>query len=507
MSAASKPEKSGRADGLEEPNQRALDGQVSEPGGDEERDDAPAQSAPAKRGETPYRDAAPGGRPSKETRTIWQRATYRWTAITIVMAALLILYSYHPYYKNQQFTPFKTLFPPAFVLWLCFGIFYVKATLEKFHERRYVLRDSGLHLLLLAKRGFDDALSPGVRSAVAVFGAAAVGLGAARGLTPATSAWHGNTAGAALFLSALVVVILLARQLRPKRLYRVVKNRRIKTTLLAIVVKAFFTPLMTGFVVGHLNGISRAWLNHRHLPPMDFKVPNGASIVTSIQLWWTNVGSRLGDLVPSGHDLAGLVSPWAWTRGDVSWGLGLAYDVIFAVDCGWALFGYASESRWLGNKTRSVEPTAFGWLVCLACYPPFNNVLGTYLPLENGPQLVSNDPLATGHLVLRGVVVFLFAIYAGATVSFGFKFSNLTNRGIVSRGPYRFVRHPAYLCKCSAWWLEHVPTMTLTKAFFLTLLCGVYALRAWTEERHLGMDPEYREYKKKTPWVLFPGVY
>ncbi len=501
MSAASKPEKDAKTDGLDEPNKRARDD------GKDDGDDAPVHSSAAKKGETPYRGAIGGGPEPRETRTIWQRATYRWTAITVVMAALLILYSYHPYYKNQQFTPFKTIFPPAFVLWLVFGIFYVKATLEKFHERRYVLRDSGLHLLLLAKAGFDEAISSGVRRAVLLFGGTAVLLGAGRALTPTTSFWHRDIPTAALFGAGLVVAILLARQLRPKRIARLIKNRRIKTTILAIVVKAFFTPLMTGFVVGHLNGISRAWLNHKHLAPMDFKVPNGASIFTSVQLWWTNVGSRLGDLIPSGHDFAGLVQPWAWTRGDVSWGLGLTYDIIFAVDCGWALFGYASESRWLGNKTRSVEPTAFGWLVCLACYPPYNNVLGTYLPLENGSQLISSDPLHTGHLVLRGAVVFLFAIYAAATVSFGFKFSNLTNRGIVSRGPYRFVRHPAYLCKCSAWWLEHVPTMTLTKAFFLTLLCGVYALRAWTEERHLGMDPEYREYKKKTPWVLFPGVY
>ena len=109
--------------------------------------------------------------------------------------------------------------------------------------------------------------------------------------------------------------------------------------------------------------------------------------------------------------------------------------------------------------------------------------------------------------MLKGLIVFFFVIYASATVAFGFKFSNLTNRGIISRGPYRVVRHPAYLTKCSAWWLEHLPTMTLTKAFFLSCLCGVYALRAWTEERHLSKDPEYVAYKAKTPWVLFPGIY
>jgi hypothetical protein len=360
------------------------------------------------------------------------------------MAALLVLYTQHPYYHNQQFTPFKTIYPPAFVIWLVVGIFYCKATLEKFSGQRFMMRDGGLHLVMLAK------------------------------------AWQ------------------------QKRFWRVAKNRRVKTTILAVIVKGFFTPLMTGFVVGHLNNISRAWLNHKHLPTMDFKVPNGTSTINAVKMWWEHVGHRLGDFIPSLHDLSGLVQPWAWTRADFSWGLGLSYDIIFAIDCGWALFGYASESRWLGNKTRSVEPTSFGWLVCITCYPPFNNVLGTYLPLENGVAKVTDEFWL---LALRAGVVFLFAIYASATVAFGMKFSNLTNRGIVSRGPYRFVRHPAYLCKCAAWWLEHIPTITLQKAFFLSLLCGWYALRAWTEERHLSMDPDYRVYKKKTPWVLFPGVY
>jgi protein-S-isoprenylcysteine O-methyltransferase Ste14 len=515
MSAASKgkAKKAVKTGSLPQTQKRVLDVDTLEEGAPDSsadtRDHAATSSPSAKQGETAYRGSSPGGHATGKHTTIWQRATYRWTAVTVVMAALLLLYSYHPYYKNQQFTPFKTIFPPAFVLWLGLGLFYVRATLEKFSERRYTMRDGGLHLLLLAKVAFEDVLSRAQWYAVAIFGGGAAVLGAARGLgtslPPAlrplgTSDW----AGAVCFLSALLAVILLSRGLRPKRLWRVMRNPRVRTTLLGICVKAFFTPLMTGFVVGHLNGISRAWLTHKHLPAMDFKVPNGASILTSVEMWWTHVGRRLGDLIPSGHDLAGLVQPWTWTRADVSWGLGLSYDIIFAIDCGWALFGYASESRWLGNKTRSVEPTAFGWLVCISCYPPFNNVLGTYLPLENGPQIVTGE---TAQLVLRAGVVFLFAIYASATVAFGFKFSNLTNRGIVTRGPYKYVRHPAYLCKCAAWWLEHVPTMTIVKAFFLSLLCGWYALRAWTEERHLGRDPEYREYKKKTPWVLFPGVY
>lgn len=415
MTAASPPDKD------DEPEDDARDS-------DEAASSAPRTKANAK---------------AKPQPNIWQRAVYRWTAITCVMSVLLVIYTQHPYYKNGQFAPWRSLFPTAFVLWLALGILYCKATLEKFSERRYVMRDGGLHLLLLAKA------------------------------------------------------------FQQRRFWRVAKNRRVRTTLLGICVKAFFTPLMTGFVSGHAGNIADLWLRHKHLPPLRFQNTGGMPWHVA-KLWWEHVGSRLHELVPSGADIAWLLAPWNWARDEWRWGLDVAYNFVFFVDCGVALVGYSSESRWLGNKTRSVEPTAFGWAVCLACYPPYNNVLGTYLPLVNGRDIITDEWWL---LFLKGVIVVLFAVYASATVAFGFKFSNLTNRGIVMRGPYRLVRHPAYLCKCTAWWLEHLPTLTLQKAFFLTLLCCVYALRAWTEERHLSKDPDYLVYKKKTPWVLFPGVY
>jgi hypothetical protein len=395
--------------------------------------------------EQPYRDPSPDkGAPRKKAPTLVQRAVYRWSAITTVMAALLVIYSQHPYYRGGQFAPFRPFYFTVFVIWLIFGVIYCKRTLEKFKGQRYTMRDGGLHLLLLAK-AFQE-----------------------------------------------------------KRFWHFAKKPRIRTTLLGIMVKAFFTPLMTGFFSGHVNSIARAWLNRRHLPPLDIKIPAGATAIDSVSIWWKQLAARAVDFLPHGSDFIGLLTPWTWTRAEFSWGLGFAYDMVFVIDCGWALAGYATESRWLGNKTRSVEPTAFGWAICICCYPPFNNLLGTYLPLESGLHRISSENVL---LTFRAFTVLLFAIYASATVAFGFKFSNLTNRGIVSRGPYRFVRHPAYLCKCGAWWLENIPTLTITKAIFLAGLCGVYALRAWTEERHLSMDPDYRAYKKKVPWVLLPGVY
>lgn len=441
----------------------------------------PSKTTPAQ----PERDPRP---------TLWQRATYRWTAITAVMASLLIVYTQHPYYLGNQFAPFRPFYTAAFVVWLALGLFYVRATLQKFEGTRYVVRDGGLHLLLLAKT-FE--LGPLTQPEALVL----AGLVGAAGLL---GKWVIGAAPLLVGAAMLVVaaVFLFVKAIRPRRLFRHAKTPRVRTTLLGIVVKGFYTPLMVGFFSGHANNLAEGWLRHKQLAPFKFVLPKGPAWLQAGS-WFHQLTERLPDLVPAIGDFGGLFAPATWTRADVSWGLGMAYDFVFFVDCGWALIGYSLESRWLDNKTRSVEPTFLGWAAALSCYPPYNNVLGTYLPLENGPQHFGEDVL----LGLRAATVFLFFIYSTATVAFGFKFSNLTSRGVVSRGPYRFVRHPAYLCKCTAWWLEHLPTLTLTKAFFLTLLCGVYALRAFTEERHLSHDPDYVAYKRKVPWILIPGVY
>lgn len=511
----------------DESEEKSPDSRPSRPD-DEKADEAPAKADEADRGpdakkkkisdeltgpSSPYRRNEKPSSNQKPEVTIWQRATYRWTAITAVMATLLVLYTQHPYYQNAQFTPWRTVYPPAFVIWLALGLLYCKATLEKFQGQRYMMTDGGLHLVMLGKVLFAGPVRSG--RILLVLPAIALGLLGAKEppkliVAPIVNALKpqlGAASGVLAFLhlpAFILIAIALSgtiKALFSKKLWRLIRNRRVKTTLLAIIVKGFFTPLMIGFFSGHTNAIVDAWMRHKHALPFRFVPPHGDAF-TQAAAWWAYVKTRLPEMMPSGSDVSGLFSPSTWTRGDIGWGLQLMYDFVFFVDCGWALFGYSSESKWLGNKTRSVEPTFFGWAVALACYPPFNNVLGTYLPLETGPSHIQSEDW---HLVFKAVTVALFCIYSSATVAFGFKFSNLTNRGIISRGPYAYVRHPAYLTKCTAWWLEHIPTMTITKAFFLTLLCCVYALRAWTEERHLSMDPEYREYKKKVPWVIFPG--
>ena len=57
-------------------------------------------------------------------------------------------------------------------------------------------------------------------------------------------------------------------------------------------------------------------------------------------------------------------------------------------------------------------------------------------------------------------ILALTVIYVWATVMFGARFSNLTHRGIITSGPYRFTKHPAYAAKNIAWWMIALPFMT-----------------------------------------------
>ena len=101
-----------------------------------------------------------------------------------------------------------------------------------------------------------------------------------------------------------------------------------------------------------------------------------------------------------------------------------------------------------------------------------------------------------------GWLVALSAVYAWATVAFGFRFSNLTHRGIITNGPYAWTKHPAYVSKNLFWWFAVLPFLAtsgnpvdmIRNSFVLLVVTGVYYWRARTEERHLMADPAYREY-------------
>ena len=179
----------------------------------------------------------------------------------------------------------------------------------------------------------------------------------------------------------------------------------------------------------------------------------------------------------------------------------------FLIDTWLYSFGYLFESKALKNKIKSVDPTWSGWLVALICYPPCNDVLSRIAPQQAGIYAYFDSYTATFYM--RVAVMLLLLVYAWASVSLGTRCSNLTNRGIVSRGAYRIVRLPAYFSKVTVWWLTLLPALGGSYIAITGMLgwTAVYFFRAVTEERHLMQDPDYVAYCQKVKYRFIPYVY
>jgi protein-S-isoprenylcysteine O-methyltransferase Ste14 len=199
-----------------------------------------------------------------------------------------------------------------------------------------------------------------------------------------------------------------------------------------------------------------------------------------------------------------------------SHGFWFLLQIIVFVDVLFFTVGYLVEHPRLKNEIRSVDPTLLGWGVAIACYPPFNGVVASILGW-GGTEFPQFDHPGV-HLTMNFLLLGLMAIYASASVALNLKASNLTHRGIISHGPYRYVRHPAYVCKNLAWWIGTVPATIaaweLSPWSALLVIgstaswTGIYALRALTEEDHLRtVDGEYDAYCTKVPYRFIPRVY
>jgi protein-S-isoprenylcysteine O-methyltransferase Ste14 len=209
-------------------------------------------------------------------------------------------------------------------------------------------------------------------------------------------------------------------------------------------------------------------------------------------------------IVP-GNWAAMVTRPWAEiSSGPVGLTLWLI-SVMFLIDVAFATVGYLLTLRPLDAHIRSANPYTAGWVAALICYPPFV-LMNSGQPLDYHSHTqewfvwLADYPLL---LWLAGIMlIILTAIYAWATVVFGLRFSNLTHRGILTHGPYRWTRHPAYLSKNIFWWIGGMPFLVTSGSWVdlvrncVTLLAvnGVYYWRARTEERHLLNDPAYRAY-------------
>jgi Isoprenylcysteine carboxyl methyltransferase (ICMT) family len=184
-----------------------------------------------------------------------------------------------------------------------------------------------------------------------------------------------------------------------------------------------------------------------------------------------------------------------------------SYFTLYFIDVSLVSMTYLMSLKVTDTHIRSTEPTAMGWVSALVCYQPFWSLISKqYIDYDPGKPWgfwLANIPWL--YYPWACMIILLVAIYVWATIAFGARFSNLTHRGIITNGPYRLTKHPAYLSKNLSWWMMAMPFMlssgwqdALRRCVLLGSLNLIYYLRAKTEERHLGLDPVYVRYAR---WI------
>jgi protein-S-isoprenylcysteine O-methyltransferase Ste14 len=213
-----------------------------------------------------------------------------------------------------------------------------------------------------------------------------------------------------------------------------------------------------------------------------------------LMLWnsWQNVDL----LLPQSPVEAIAKPPYGWYE--------FAYSMIYFIDVLFASVGYVCTFRLLNLHIRWAEDTARGWLACLACYAPFwDPISRNYLPYaenDHGWGYWFGSATTLGS-VWGALILLVVTFHVWATVIFGLRFSNLTNRGIITNGPFRWSKHPAYVSKLLSYamiWLPFLNAVSWENALRNTLLFGclayIYYTRAKAEEAYLMKEPDYRAY-------------
>ena len=99
------------------------------------------------------------------------------------------------------------------------------------------------------------------------------------------------------------------------------------------------------------------------------------------------------------------------------------------------------------------------------------------------------------------VIIFFAFIHLWGEAIMGIRSANISSRGIITTGLFRWTKHPIYVAKCFQWAFIFFPILNaigflnaMQSGILFLLVCAIYAGRALSEERLLAEDPNYIKY-------------
>ncbi|MDB6147918.1 MAG: putative methyltransferase [Spartobacteria bacterium] len=122
-----------------------------------------------------------------------------------------------------------------------------------------------------------------------------------------------------------------------------------------------------------------------------------------------------------------------------------------------------------------------------------------------------NGSLFATHPFLIAIQVAAVGLMIWARITFGWRSfhlsANPTAGGLVTNGPYRFIRHPIYTAICVFVVAGLAGHLSAASAMLAALIFFGANIRIYCEERLLEAQyPDYRAYSARTRRML-PGIY
>lgn len=132
-------------------------------------------------------------------------------------------------------------------------------------------------------------------------------------------------------------------------------------------------------------------------------------------------------------------------------------------------------------------------------------MVGGLLGLLAMRNLFSSSPLVIA-LQVVALLLILWARFTFGRRSFHVV-ANPTEGGLVTGGPYRYIRHPIYAAMCLFTWAGVVAHWSWSSGLCGGVILGSAVVRIYCEEPLVAARyPEYAQYKAKT-WRIIPYVY